>query len=626
MYVLDPLLNIKTADKDLDELQSMTKFIQNKLTEMQAKETTKSQSTADPELADKVKKGLKGKRYKDTATGVELSFGTAYARGNAQAKEDFNKGMDKARSKKETGGAGSQKDKGEQKEEKQAPKKSISEIDPIKTKDNAKKLLKALRGHDKAKALEELKQIEQGSERGTLDAIIELLSQPELQQALGMQRPEGSKAPPKQKAPVKKDQPKVTDQSKVTDQTKQDQSKPQEKQPKQDQSKPQEQTPPPVQAPPPVVETGVSAKPRLDMNRVNEWAKKNKVPFNPKSFEKHLKSLDVDMDEKELNDFMESYTNTVKKEQSHSDYKKYRDVDLSKIKDPKELAKAMAIKKEAEFHFNPLNGLGLENLTTMNKQDIEEHKEWIRESEKERYAKMPAEDRKEMGNKLKAEMDKLDPFKDKEKIDVLESAYEGLLASAMFENNEDEMQELFDADPTEGMSPNEKKEYKEKQDAKRKEKQDKREKEISNLEKMKMPLNDKEKKKREENSKKITENKQKSQSIGNSILEIQQAISKTKDQKELEKLNEELLKQQSAKEKIEKETGKIEQNDYKLALRDEESLLKDVASYEEVKAELETLKEKLLKSQSNPKVKKEDLAKDQIAYKKLLEKKEYPRL
>jgi len=91
MYVLDPLLNIKTADKDLDELQSMTKFIQDKLTEMQAKETTKSQSTADPELADKVKKGLKGKRYKDTATGVELSFGTAYAKGKVKKRNRWSR-------------------------------------------------------------------------------------------------------------------------------------------------------------------------------------------------------------------------------------------------------------------------------------------------------------------------------------------------------------------------------------------------------------------------------------------------------------------------------------------------------------------------------------------------------
>ena len=186
MYVLDPLFNIKTADRDLDEIHSMASQLFSRLDEVKKKVDAKGKSKADPDLAIKVKEGLKNKKYKDDASGKDISFGTAYARGNAQAKSDFNKEMSNAKKEKETETDLKSKPGGKDQDDKKSIAKKINEIDTKKDLNpRAILILKALRGRDSNKAKNILEEIEQGAERGVVDALIQILSSPELQQVLG---------------------------------------------------------------------------------------------------------------------------------------------------------------------------------------------------------------------------------------------------------------------------------------------------------------------------------------------------------------------------------------------------------------------------------------------------------
>jgi hypothetical protein len=319
---------------------------------------------------------------------------------------------------------------------------------------------------------------------------------------------------------------------------------------------------------------------------------------------------------------MKTYKDTVKKNQTHEDYKKYKDVDLSTIKNPKELAKAMAIKKEAEFYFNPLNGLGLDTLG--NVKDLEANKEFIRMNQQKRYSKMPAEDRKAMGDALQTEISKLDPIKDKDKIAVLESAYDGLLASALYENNEEELQELFNIDPTEKMSDEEKKAYQEKKLQKRKQKISNLDKQIKEFENIKRnPLSVDEKKKRAENTKNIENLKTNSKTINDSIKALQAEIKKQDiDEAKIKELQAEIEKQEKEKKELNTKISNLEKENDTFDLRDKKGAMKALADYNAVKAELEALKEKLLKSQEDENADPKQLKADQIAYKKLIDLKE----
>lgn len=638
MYVLDPL--IITARKELDEVHSLATSLMSRLDEMKKKENSKGKKKPSGDLASKVRESLKGNKYKDEQTGKEVSFGTAYSRGNAKAKQDFSNAMGKAEQdvKEEDS---SSKDKKE--EQPLPPSKSISQLDPKKVNDHAVKLLKAIRGHDKDKAVKALAEIGEGSERGTIEALMLLLSQPEVMKVLGGDvssnvmrpvRPAPSVKQPVDQAPSTmqpaKDQAPSIKQTQPKDQVPAPSIK--QTQPSKDKvppSKPKDKVPPPkpkdqtlAEQPSPKEET-VVIKPRLDLNRVKQWAKENGKPnLLTKGLEKQIAELDVDMDDDDLQTFMESYSSTMASmgKVSHADKKKYKDADISSIKDPKELARVMAIKKEAQAYFDPLNGLGLGSVNLV--QDIESEKQHIRETQQKRYSKMTPEDRLDMGNQLKEQMKKIDANTEegKKKLALLESAYDGVLASALYQNDQEEMAKVFVTNPMENMPPKEQEAYKKKQE----QKNIARNKQIESLNNSTKPLSKEEMQKKESNDKEIKSLSTKAKESDLKIKDIEKQIkdlkANGKGTKRLENVLSNLHKEHKD---TQKKITSLEKENKAYQIRDIEG--NEILSLEydtKIKGEIDAVKEKILKAQQDPKADQETLKQDIKAYKDLMVKKE----
>jgi len=678
MYVLDPLFI--TAGKELDEVHSLASSLMSRLDEMKKKEESKGKKKPSGDLANKVRESLKGNRYKDEQTGKDVSFGTAYSRGNAKARKDFSNAMGKAEQDAKDEDISSKDKKDEQP---LPPPKSISQLDPKKVNDHAVKLLKAIRGHDKQKAVDQLKEIEEGSERGTIEALIAILSQPEVIKILN---PESNKplrttqvtprsmadSEPPKSTDQSTEQVKPVDQAQPEDKSKiqpADQSKPTgKKAPKNksqtqptnqaqpvDQSKSTDQAPPADQAQPEEKKTPekIVIKPKFDLNRVKLWAKENgQTNLITKGLEKQIAELDVDMDDDDLHNFMESYSSTMASmgKVSHADKKKYRDADLGSIKDPKELAKVMAIKKEAQAYFDPLNGLGLGSVNLV--QDIESEKQHIREAQQKRYSKMTPEDRLEMGEKLKQEIKKLNANTEegKKKLALLESAYDGVIASALYQNDTEEMAKVFVTDSMANKTPKEQEEYKKKQE----QKNIARNKQIESLGKSSKPLSKEEVEKKESNAKEIKSLSDTSKGVATKLGEIDKQVKEIDKQvKEKEKEIAKLKAEGKSTESIEKEIGvlqktqkdKLESKEYQDLQKEHKELEKKITGLEKenkalqvrdvegnevlsleydtkIKGEIDAVKEKILKAQQDPKADQETLKQDIKAYKELMVKKE----
>ena len=653
MYVLDPLMI--TARKEIDEVHSLATSLMSRLDEMKKKEDSKGKKKPSGDLASKVREGLKGNKYTDEQTGKEISFGTAYSRGNAKAKQDFSNAMGKAKQDEE------QDVQTQDKKDTQPlpPPKSISQLDPKKVNDHAVKLLKAIRGHDKDKAVKALAEIEEGSERGTIEALMLLLSQPEMKNVLGGDVSSNVMRPIRQAPDVKQpieDQVPSTDQGKAPD-TKQPPSikQPSKQAPSIKQTQPKDQVPakPSIKQTPPSKdqiqppkdqtlalpaspkqdqtlalpaspkEDTVVIKPRLDLDRVKQWAKQNGKPnLITKGLEKQIATLDVDMDENDLQTFMESYSNTISSfgKISHADKKKYKDADLSSIKDPKELAKVMAIKKEAQAYFDPLNGLDLDSINLV--QDIESEKQYIREAQQKRYSKMPPEDRLEMGNKLQEEIKKIDTSTEegKKKLALLESAYDGVIASTLFQNDKEEMAKVFMLDPMEGMSKQEKDIYVKKQEQKKIQ----RDKEIQRLSNLSKPLTKDDIEKKNSNDKEIQSLSTKAKESDLKIKDIEKQIKDLKaNGKGTKKLENELSNLHKEHKDTQKKITSLENENKAYSIRNTQENENLALEYDnKIKGEIDAVKEKILKAQQDPKADKQALKQDIKVYKDLMVKKE----
>ncbi len=503
MFVLDPIPLIKQADinKQVDAISTALGGVMNMLQDLKQQEQTPQKKVkVDDKMVSQVKKQLSNNRYKDQDTGNDIGFNTAYNRSHPKAHQDFQQAIEKAKGEQQqeidTKSKGKKEDSGNgdsKKEKKQLPKpKPIHELDKKQFVNHAKKILKTIRGHDLSKAKTQLEAIAQGSERGTIDALISLLVQPEFQNLLGTNKSKsvstpqlkGSKPPsqptPQGSQPIPQGTQPTPQGTQPTPQGNQPipqgtqpipqgtQPTPQGTQPIPQGNQPTPQgtqttqtsqgtQPQPIQPPKPIQpqKPAQPPKPKEPLRTPVTIDRINSVLQNEPAYayltggggfgvkQENLGDLHLTDDgfKKMTNNYKTEFDKVLKatKGTKISDdalkmVRQYKDVDISTLS-PEEMGKALVYKAIGENNlYNPTSSLP--------KYTPDLNLENVSANEKKKYSRLNPEERFEMRIKLEDAINKLPANHPDRK--VLEAGYDGLMQSVLLDSQGEEQRKYFD--------------------------------------------------------------------------------------------------------------------------------------------------------------------------------------